>query len=107
METKIKRLYQIEPESKHNKLLEELNEVSVEVKNYINSPTDENMELLLNELIDLNVVALQLAMCRNMYCMAEIWAMAKEKVNISINVLEVMKKRKVGYKAARILIRGE
>lgn len=105
METKLNIIYKIEPESKHNKLLEELNEVSVEVKNYINNPTDENMELMLNEIIDLNIVALQLAVVRNRFSVAEIWSTAIQKVNTGVIISKLMKKRKIGYKAARKIVR--
>ena len=105
METKLNIIYKIEPESKHNKLLEELNELTVDIKKYIKEPSDDNMELALGEYIDLGIVLLQLAIVRHRQNIAEIWSTAIQKVNTGVIISKLMKKRKIGYKAARKIVR--
>lgn len=101
METKLKQIYQIETESKHNKLLEELNELTVEVKKYIKDPTEDSIRLVIDELVDVFVVVAQLALCKHSVYLAEIKAVAREKINLNVCIGKTMKRLRIVYKDAR------
>jgi len=106
METKLKQIYQIETDTKLDKLTEERREFNREYRLYMEDQTDENMHNMILELIDVIIVVLQLAVCKHGMYMAEIRSMAREKVHTSMKVLELMKKRHIGYNKARRIVRG-
>ena len=106
MQNKIKRIYNIEPEKKLNKLFEEVEELAKAVKNYIADPTDKNMNLALGELIDVGIVLFQLAFIKHGYYIAEIYGMAVKKIDLNVSIYKTMVRDKIGYKEARAIHRG-
>ena len=95
----------IEPETKLEKLKEERREFNREYRKYITNPTTDNMDLLISELIDLNIVVLQLAICKHRYNLAEIYARLKDKVKLTVSIGVLMKSKRIGYPEARRRLR--
>lgn len=101
MDLKLKKLYQIEPDTKTEKLLEELIEQVQAINNYIQDPNYDNMYQALLEWIDTGIVLGQLALVKHDFYTAEILSMAREKVHKSIMLLERMKSESRTYEDVR------
>jgi phosphoribosyl-ATP pyrophosphohydrolase len=101
MEQDLIKIYQIESDTKLDKLTEELQEFIVEYKSYRNNPTTDNMDNLISELIDLNIVVLQLAIVKHGYRLAEIYARLRNKVNLTVSIGKLILNEGIDYKTAR------
>ncbi len=105
MDNKLIQIYNIEPETKLYKLLDENAELTEAVNNYISNQTDANMIHTINELIDTACVLFQLAIVKHGMNMDEIKAMWNEIVNRNVMIAKEMKSEGRTYKEVREVYR--
>ena len=105
MDNKLIQIYNIEPETKLYKLLDENTELTEAVNNYINEQTDANMIHTINELIDTACVLFQLSIVKHGMNMDEIKAMWNEIVNRNVMIAKEMKSEGRTYKEVREMYR--
>ncbi len=106
MNNTLRQLYNIEPNQKINKLLEELQEQTDAIKDYIISSTDENMTKAIEEYIDTGAVLLQLAIVKHNIQLEEVEDTARGIMKINLRIAHLMQESGVNYKTARKIVRG-
>jgi hypothetical protein len=98
VEDKLIKVYYIEPEKKLDKLTEEMSELEQAFETYL--VTHEILPLL-EELIDVCIVTIGLAIVKHGFKLGEILARFKYKVNRSLMIKSEMEKTGKSYKEIR------
>ena len=88
MENKLIQVYQIEPETKHKKLLEELDELNVAARQYRKSG---NIYPVLKELADVSIIILGIAIYKHSVTLSEFKYIVNDKLGRSIRIKRKMK----------------
>jgi hypothetical protein len=106
MNNTLRQLYNIEPNQKINKLLEELQEQTDAIKDYVINETDENMIRAIEEYIDTGAVLLQLAIIKHDIQLEEVKSMVQSIMKINLRIAVLIRESNIDYKAARKIVRG-
>ena len=94
LEDKLKQIYNFfeskDRDSQIFKLIEENQETCLALNKYLMYPTDANFRSLLEEIIDIGIIALQIGLCKHKLNLSVIKDVANDKIDRTISIMNIM-----------------